>query len=80
MENVFGLCIFIFPGQICDQCHSPSSLFEDSFQPTLAPNEKPAHQPNPNGLSHQVHCVLQGNLLEEEGYYVLIKGNSSIMF
>lgn len=58
MENVFGLRIIFFPGQICDQCHSPSSWFEDSFQPTFAPNEKPAHQPNPDGLSHQVYCVL----------------------
>lgn len=77
MENVIDLCIISSAGQICDQCHSPSSWLEDSFQSTFAPNEKPAHQPNPNGLSHQMHRVLQGNLLEKEGYHILIKGNSS---
>lgn len=76
-ENIFGLCIISFPGQICDHCHSPSSLFEDSFQPTFAPDEEPAHQQNPHGLSHQVHRVLQGNFLEEEGYCILIERNSS---
>lgn len=76
-ENIFGLWIISFSGQICDHCHSPSSLFEDSFQPTFAPNEEPAHQQNPHGLSHQVHRVLQGNFLEEEGYCILIERNSN---
>lgn len=76
-EKLFGLQIISFPGQICDQCHSPSSVFEDSFQPPFAPNEEPAHQQNPHGLSHQVHRVLQGNFLEEEGYCILIERNSS---
>lgn len=76
-ENVFGLWITSFPGQICHHCHSSSSLFEDSFQPTFAPDEEPAHQQNPHGLSHQVHRVLQGNFLEEEGYCILIERSSN---
>lgn len=66
--SVFA-CLCVFPlGQVCDSGHPSRSEYEDAFQPRASAAEEPADQPCPHGLRHQVHGLLQRELLEEKGY------------
>ncbi len=63
------LRIFFFSllvGQICYTCHTTRPELENPFQPWTTASEEPAHSQSPHGLSHQMHGVLQRELLEEE--------------
>lgn len=60
-------CVFLL-GQVRDHGHPSHSEHEDSFQPRASAAKEPADQPRPHGLRHQVHGLLQRELLEEKGY------------
>lgn len=55
------------PGQVCGHGHPSGSEHEDALQSRASAAEKPADQPRAHGLRHQVHGLLQRDLLEEKG-------------
>lgn len=61
------LCVFML-GQVCDCGHPSWSESEDALQPRASTAKEPADPPRPHGLRHQVHGLLQRELLEEKGY------------
>ena len=61
-----SMCAFV-SGQVRGRGHPSRSESEDALYTRASTAEEPADPPRPHGLRHQVHGVLQRELLEEKG-------------